>query len=76
MKTKLDFVAMYRVDTLEEVEQLHEDMKAEALEKGYELKGFTWTKKEKKKKGAILDEGFLVKVTKHYSDFFFSGLEG
>ena len=59
----------YRVDLEEEVKQLNEKMKAEANEKGYILNAFSYTKKEKKAKGEIIDEGYLVKAVKVYGGF-------
>lgn len=59
----------YRVDLEEEVKQLNEKMKSEANEKGYILNAFSYTKKEKKAKGEIIDEGYLVKAVKVYGGF-------
>ena len=59
----------YRVDFEEEVKQLNEKMKSEATEKGYVLSAFSYTKKEKKKSGDIIDEGYLVKAVKVYGGF-------
>lgn len=59
----------YRVNLEEEVKQLNEKMKSEATEKGYILNAFSYTKKEKKSKGDIVDEGYLVKAVKVYGGF-------
>ena len=59
----------YRVNLEEEVKQLNEKMKNEANEKGYILNAFSYTKKEKKKSGEIIDEGYLVKAVKVYGGF-------
>ena len=59
----------YRVNLEEEVKQLNEKMKSEATEKGYILNAFSYTKKEKKSKGEIIDEGYLVKAVKIYGGF-------
>ena len=59
----------YRVNLEEEVKQLNEKMKSEATEKGYILNAFSYTKKEKKSKGEIIDEGYLVKAVKVYGGF-------
>lgn len=59
----------YRVNLEEEVKQLNEKMKSEATEKGYILNAFSYTKKEKKSKGDIIDEGYLVKAVKVYGGF-------
>jgi hypothetical protein len=59
----------YRVNLEEEVKQLNEKMKSEATEKGYILNAFSYVKKEKKSKGEIIDEGYLVKAVKVYGGF-------
>ena len=59
----------YRVDFEEEVKQLNEQMKADALKNGYILNSFSYTKKEKKKSGDTIDEGYLVKAAKVYGGF-------
>ena len=41
----------------------------EAKEKGYTVSSASYTYKEKKSKGEIIDYGYLVKVTKVFDDF-------
>ena len=41
----------------------------EARKQGYILNSFAYTKKEKKSKGDIIDDGYLVKVVKVYGGF-------
>jgi hypothetical protein len=53
---------------------MNERFKNEAHSEGYVLSAFSYTKKEKKSKGEIIDEGYLVKVTKVYGGFW-DGLE-
>lgn len=45
---------------------MNEDFKKESIEKGYILNSFAYTKKEKKAKGEIIDDCYLVKVVKVY----------
>ena len=69
MNILLKVTEEYRVDIEEEVKQLNENMKSEATEKGYILNAFSYTKKEKKKNGDVIDEGYLVKAVKVYGGF-------
>ena len=64
----------YRAESEQEVREMNEQFKAEAKTKGYVLSAFSYTKKEKKSKGEIIDEGYLVKVAKVYGGFW-DGLE-
>lgn len=59
----------YRAETEGEVKEMSERFRTEAREKGYTLNSFSYTKKEKKSKGEIIDEGYLVKVAKVYGGF-------
>lgn len=65
----LKVTAEYRAESEEEAKQMNEDFKTEAREKGYILNSFAYTKKEKKSKGEIIDDGYLVKVVKVYGGF-------
>ena len=65
----LKVTAEYRVESEEEAKQMNEDFKREAREQGYVLNSFAYTRKEKKSKGDIIDEGYLVKVVKVYGGF-------
>lgn len=64
----------YRAEFEEEVKKMNEQFKAEAKSEGYILNAFSYTKKEKKKSGDVIDDGYLVKVTKVYGGFW-DGLE-
>ena len=64
----------YRAESEQEVKEMNEQFKAEAKTKGYILNAFSYNKKEKKSKGEIIDDGYLVKVTKVYGGFW-DGLE-
>lgn len=59
----------YRAESEQEVKEMNEQFKAEAKAKGYILSEFSYTKKEKKSKGDVIDEGYLVKVTMTYGGF-------
>ena len=65
----LKVTAEYRVESEEEAKQMNEDFKREAREQGYVLNSFAYTRKEKKSKGDIIDEGYLIKVVKVYGGF-------
>lgn len=64
----------YRAESEQEVKDMNEQFKAEAKTKGYILNAFSYNKKEKKSKGEIIDDGYLVKVIKVYGGFW-DGLE-
>ena len=70
----LKVVEEYRAESEQEVKEMNEQFKEEARSKGYELTAFSYTKKEKKSKGEIIDDGYLVKVAKVYGGFW-DGLE-
>lgn len=64
----------YRAESEQEVKEMNEQFKTEAKSEGYILNAFSYTKKEKKKSGDIIDDGYLVKVAKVYGGFW-DGLE-
>ena len=59
----------YRVGTEEEAKQAIEAFTQDAKEKGYTVISSSYTYKEKKAKGEVIDYGDLVKVVKVYNDF-------
>lgn len=66
----LKVTAEYRAESEEEAKQMNEDFKEESRKQGgYILNSFSYTKKEKKSKGNIIDDGYLVKVVKIYGGF-------
>ena len=65
----LKVTAEYRAESEEEAKQMNEDFKKEAKDQGYILTSFAYTKKEKKSKGEVIDDGYLVKVVKTYGGF-------
>ena len=60
--------AEYRVDTMAEVEDFHKQLQYEANENGYNLTSFSWTKKEVKSGGEVVDEFFTVKVVNVFNE--------
>ena len=70
----LKVVEEYRAESEQEVKEMNEQFKTEAKSDGYILSAFSYTKKEKKSKGEIIDDGYLVKVAKVYGGFW-DGLE-
>jgi len=54
----------YRTDSEEEAIKLIEHYREDAKEKGYTLGASGYTYKTKKAKGEIIDEAWVVKVTK------------
>ena len=70
----LKITSEYRAETEEEAKQMNEDFKRESHTEGYILNSFAYTKKEKKSKGEVIDDGYLVKVVKIYGGFW-DGLE-
>ena len=70
----LKVVEEYRAESEQEVKEMSEQFKNEAKSEGYILNAFSYTKKEKKSKGEIIDDGYLVKVAKVYGGFW-DGLE-
>ena len=67
MRILLRNTEIYRVDTEEEAKALIEEIKEEAND--YIVDSYSSTRKQKKKKGEIIAEGYEVKITKKYSDF-------
>ena len=70
----LKVVEEYRAESEQEVKEMNEQFKNEAKPEGYILNAFSYTNKEKKKSGDIIDDGYLVKVAKVYGGFW-DGLE-
>ena len=59
----------YRVEDEQEVKQVSEQFREEARTKGYDLDSLSYKKKEKKAKGEVIDDGYLLKVSKVYGGF-------
>ena len=58
----------YRVDTMSDVEEFHKKLQEEANENGYNLTGFSWTKKEVIASGEVVDEYFVVKAVNVFNE--------
>ena len=67
MKILLSTTETYRVNTEDEVADLIEEMKANAV--NYSLVSHSSKYKEKKKKGIVVDSGYEVKIGKVYEQF-------
>lgn len=63
----LKVVEEYRVDTENEAKDEMEKFRTSAAEKGYKIQKCGYTHKTKKAKGEIIDEAFIVSVTKEYN---------
>lgn len=57
----------YRADSENEAKELMEHIRAKAAEEGYEVGANGYTYKNKKAKGEIIDEAWVVKVVKSYN---------
>lgn len=57
----------YRTDSEIEAKEAMERFRAEAKEKGYHINKSGYTYKAKKSKGDIIDEAWIVSITKEYS---------
>ena len=66
---RLETVEKYRVNTEEEAKTAMEYFREEAKKNGYLIKKSGYEKKEKKAKGEIVDQGYLVSVTKVFDTF-------
>lgn len=62
-------VETYRVDTETEVEIFIQEEKAKAAAEGYILKACSYSLKEKKAKGEIIDSAYQVKTEKIFNTF-------
>lgn len=59
----------YRADSEQEAKEAIERFRQEANEKGYMLGACGFTYKDKKSKGEVIDEGYLIKAVKIFSKF-------
>lgn len=71
MRTLLNTVETFRVDTEEEAKELIEEVKDGAADGGYIVTNYNTTYKEKKAKGELVADGYAVRVTKQYHTFWF-----
>lgn len=56
----------FRADSENEGQRFIEEEKEKAIEKGYSLNKYGMTHKEKKSKGEIIDECWIVELNKTY----------
>lgn len=61
-------VETHTISTIEEAEAYVAEVKKDPEHEGYEVKGYKITKKEKKSKGEIIDEFFIVVITKVWNN--------
>lgn len=57
----------YRTENENEAKSLMEEMRANAAKEGYLLNQCGYTHKEKKAKGEVIDEAYVVKAVKVYN---------
>lgn len=57
-----------RVETKDEADELHKKMTKEAEERDFTLSAWSETKKEKKSKGEVIEEWYIVKYTFIFND--------
>lgn len=62
----LEKTEKYRIDTEEMVVKFIEQIKKNSFKEGYELVSYASTKKEKKSKGEIVDEYWIVTIKKKF----------
>lgn len=65
MKYLISTTEQYRVDTVDEVETLHEEMKNDNK---YSLTNFTYKYETKKQKGEVVDDWYTVTAKKEFND--------
>ncbi len=58
-----------KVNTEKDAQHYIESLREDAKEKGYLVGAAGYTYKQKKKKGEIVGEGYLVKTTELYNEF-------
>ena len=66
---RLETTEKYRVNTEEEAKEAMESFRQEANKNGYLIKKSGYERKEKKKNGVIIEEGYLLSVTKVFDTF-------
>ena len=69
MKIILKDTKEFRVATDEEAKILIAEETQKAMQEGYSVIKASYDYKEKKSKGEVIDSGFLVKITYHFSNF-------
>ena len=59
---------VFRVDTVEDAESLNKEFKNDALNNDYELKSFSYVKKQVKVKGEVVDEYVVCTAVKVFNE--------
>lgn len=58
----------YRVDTMPEVEEFHKYLQDKAADEGYTLSSFSWTEKQVKSSGEVIDKYYICKVVNNFNE--------
>lgn len=66
---KLKITEEWRAETEEEAKSFMESMAENGKRDGYTVGSNGYTVKQKKKSGEVVEEGYLVKITKIYDSF-------
>lgn len=61
-------VETYTIDTLANAEMFVEEVKRDPDSEGYELKSYKIAKKEKKQKGIVVEEFYIVEIQKVWNE--------
>ena len=67
---KLKSTEEWRVNTEDEAKTAMENFRQSAATEGYEISSIGYTFKQKKAKGDIIDEAYVIKVVKKYASVF------
>ncbi len=68
MEILMKKVETYKIDTMPNAEAFVEQVKKDPDHEGYEVKSYKIVKKEKKSKGIVVEEWYLVEVQKVWND--------
>ena len=68
MAELLKKVETYKVGTMAEAENYVAEVKTDPDNEGYEVKSYKIVKKEKKSKGIVVEEFFIVEFTKVWNE--------
>lgn len=61
-------VETYKIDTMENAEKFVDEVKKDLDHEGYEVKSYKIVKKEKKSKGIVVEEFYIVEFTKVWNE--------
>lgn len=68
MEILMKKVETYKIDTMENAEAFVEQVKKDLDHEGYEVKSYKIVKKEKKSKGIVVEEFYIVEFTKVWNE--------